>query len=95
MAALTEHVHADADERWRGVGSVSTGSGKVVAYIDVPPQPPELRPFMLRETTSTGQQKTHSVAIPIRSGAETEYDSPEALHSLIVAGRAALRQPQD
>jgi len=61
------------------------------AYIRVPRQPEELYPFMLRQTASKGGIRSTSLTIPVRSGATVEYSNPESIHSLIVAGRAALR----
>lgn len=61
------------------------------AYIEVPDQPEELRPFFLRKTLSGGGVTSTSLTIPVRTGAEVEYGTAESIHSLIVAGRVALR----
>lgn len=61
------------------------------AYIRVPPQPEELRPFFLRKTISGDGVSSTSLTIPVRTGADVEYGTPESIHSLIVAGRVALR----
>lgn len=62
-----------------------------LGYIHIPRQPEELRPFFLKSSKSKGGIKSTSLTMPVRVGASVEYDSPEAIHSLIVAGRAALR----
>lgn len=64
------------------------------AYIRVGQQAEELSPFMLRQTESKSGVRTTSLTIPVRTAAQIEYTNPESIHSLIVAGRAALRGSQ-
>jgi hypothetical protein len=71
---------------------VRLGDGKQgFAYIKIPHQPEELRPFFLRKTLSGSGVTSTSLTIPVRTGAEVEYGTAESIHSLIVAGRVALR----
>jgi hypothetical protein len=88
MQVLRARIHPCPEQLDIGrIGGVEAG----FAYILVPKQPEELRPFMLREANTKGGVRTASLTIPIRVGANVEYTSPESIHSLIVAGRAALR----
>jgi hypothetical protein len=88
MQVLRTRIHPFPEQIVVGRAS-DTDAG--FAYLRVPRQPEELYPFMLRQTASKGGVQTTSLSIPIRTGANIEYSNPESIHSLIVAGRAALR----
>lgn len=64
-----------------------------IAYIEVPSQPDNFRPFMVWGRVSDGRVRNHYFTIPIRRGSEIEYLNPASIHSHIVAGRAAKMAP--
>lgn len=67
------------------------GHGRSILTISIPPQAPALRPFLVRGLLLAGDKVIGShVAVFTRRGDETVETSAEELHSLIVAGRAAL-----
>lgn len=79
----------------QGVEVVTLGKGQAgLAYVRVPRQREELKPFFMKDALTKGGVKATSLVIPVRVGAHVEYDSPEAIHGLIVAGRAAFRLSQ-
>jgi hypothetical protein len=79
----------------QGLEVVTLGTGEVgLAYVLVPKQREELKPFFMKDALTKGGVKATSLVIPVRVGAHVEYDSPEGIHSLIVAGRAAFRLSQ-
>lgn len=68
---------------------------KHLLAIHVPPQPDYLRPFIVRGgVTAGGNTSGASFTIPHRIGDTRWNMTPEAIHSLLVAARIALRQPQ-
>lgn len=65
--------------------------GKHLCVIFVPPQPAYTQPFVVRRgTIDRGKISGSVVTVPYRTGHGKLTMSPEALHSLLVAGRAAL-----
>lgn len=67
-------------------------NGRGIAYIFVPPQGEELKPFMLYGAFSKKRLRSQSITIPTRAGIYTEYDGPASIHARITAGRVALAQ---
>lgn len=61
-----------------------------LVLIAIPPQPPALRPFLVRGVLRGERIVGSHVAIFARRGDATIEASAEELHSLLVAGRAAL-----
>jgi hypothetical protein len=58
--------------------------------IRIPPQPPELQPIFVRRAKLARKLSTEQITVPYRSDDKTEYWDAARLHSLIVAGRAAM-----
>ena len=61
-----------------------------LAAIFVPPQPPALQPFLVRGSLRGGRNVRSQIAIFKRQSDATTVVGAEELHSLLVAGRAAL-----
>ena len=61
--------------------------------IETPKQPEALKPFFVRRAQVAGRLRTEHLALPVRHGADTSHWDLAELHSLIIAGRAALAQP--
>lgn len=59
--------------------------------IFIPPQPEEIRPFLVRGALVGGKVKGSFFSMPQRRGDSKWDSSPEAVHSLLVAARAILR----
>jgi len=63
-----------------------------IVVIEVPDQPVALKPFFVRRANVAGRVRTEHLALPVRVGADTSHWDLAEVHSLIVAGRAALAQ---
>ena len=63
-----------------------------MAYIYVPPQRAELKPFVVKGVVVSGSIRAAHVSIPVRDGEDTRYADPTEVHSLLQAGRVALQQ---
>jgi hypothetical protein len=84
------------EKTYPGVADLSVelhprGKDKALGTIYVPPQPPELRPMLVRGAEIDGKVKRNFITLPSRVGASTTYADVANLHALVVAGRAALR----
>ena len=64
-----------------------------IVIIEIPEQPEALKPFFVRRAQLAGRVRTEHLALPVRLGADTSHWELAELHSLIIAGRAALAQP--
>jgi len=69
-----------------------TDPQKGLVVIEIPEQPEALKPFFVRRAQLAGRVRTEHLALPIRVGDATSHWDLAELHSLIVAGRAALAQ---
>jgi hypothetical protein len=65
-----------------------------LVIIEIPDQPEALKPFFVRRAQLAGRLRTEHLALPVRLGADTSHWDLAELHSLIIAGRAALAQPR-
>jgi hypothetical protein len=65
-------------------------AGYGLGFILVPPQPPERLPVMVRGWLDGTVVRHNFLSIPVRVGERTVFDDIASIHSLIVAGRAAL-----
>jgi hypothetical protein len=72
-----------------GVSEVRGGHG--YGWIFIPAQAQELRPFVVAGTLSGKSVMGTHVSIPFRAGEETAHLDASAVHSLLAAGRVALR----
>lgn len=70
------------------ITSVEPDKGLVV--IEVPEQSDALKPFVVRRAELAGRLRTESLTIPVRASDATAHKDIAEIHSLIVAGRAAL-----
>ena len=64
-----------------------------IVIIEIPKQAEALKPFFVRRAQVAGHLRTEHLALPVRLGADTSHRDLAELHSLIIAGRAALAQP--
>lgn len=63
---------------------------KGILVIDIPTQPPASIPFFVRRAQIAGKIRTNHFALPMTVGdSNAAWDIAE-VHTLIVAGRAAL-----
>jgi hypothetical protein len=65
---------------------------KGLVVIEIPEQPPSLKPFFVRRAQIADRVRTEHLALPIRVGDATSHWDLAELHSLVIAGRAALAQ---
>lgn len=86
---LTDRVHPGVEGL--EVRTVEHNAGRGVAFIHVPPQRPELQPFVVRGAIIAGKVHNTFVSIPERDVEDTRYSSIAEVHALLQAGRVALR----
>jgi hypothetical protein len=75
------------------VESVSSGSleDPPLLFCLVPPQPEELKPFLVHGAIAGRRVEGAFIGIPRRRGEDTIQTTPASIHSFLVAGRALLR----
>ena len=73
------------------VRTVEHNPGRGVAFIHIPRQRRELQPFVVRGAMVAGRVNNTFVSIPERYGEDTRYAGIAEVHSLLQAGRVALR----
>jgi hypothetical protein len=71
---------------------IQVGDNRGLAYIYVPPQPEERRPFLVVGAEVGGKVVSVFVSVPTRRDDDTHYRDVAALHGLLLAGRLALAQ---
>lgn len=69
---------------------IETEPGGALLLIDIPAQPPEVRPVLVKGAIAEGRVLGSHVSLVTRRGDLTVPTDPVVLHSLIAAGRAAL-----
>jgi hypothetical protein len=74
------------------VRGVDHGDGRGVAYIHVPPQADDLKPFVVKGVMRRGRIETSYVSLPIRDGEGTAIAHVSEVQELLRAGRSAMRR---
>lgn len=72
------------------IGVVEAQAGYGYGYIFIPSQPPDVLPYLVAGAITDGTVNGAHVSIPYRAGEDTAYADAARIHSLILAGRAAL-----
>lgn len=72
--------------------AIATRSGEQLVMINVPPQPDELKPFIVHGANIGHKLRDIFVSIPQREGDHSTILSPAALHARLVVGRAWLER---
>jgi hypothetical protein len=75
------------------VEEVTVGRGRLI-LLHVPPQPEELKPFLVHGAIVNGHVEGTFISIVRRRGEASIPIRPEAIHSSLAAGRALLRRGQ-
>jgi hypothetical protein len=74
------------------VSVVPRGGARGYVLIEIPRQPENLKPFLIRVgRRKTGRIVETDITVPIRIGEDTDYADAAALHGMLAAGRVALR----
>jgi hypothetical protein len=73
------------------VRAVEHEAGRGVAFIHIPPQPDDLKPFVVKGVARRGKVLTTFVSIPIRDGEGTAIAHVGDVQELLRAGRWAER----
>ncbi|MFF4514291.1 AlbA family DNA-binding domain-containing protein [Streptomyces mirabilis] len=68
--------------------------GKGIVFVHVPPQPEELKPFLVHGAVVDGQVEGAFISIVRRRGEGSIPITAPAIHSTLAAGRALLRRGQ-
>lgn len=66
--------------------------GGVLVIINVPPQPEELKPFLVHGAIVNGKVEGAFISILRRRGEDSIPITPQSIHSTLAAGRALLRR---
>jgi hypothetical protein len=74
------------------IGVVETRSGYGYGWIFIPQQSQELYPFIVSGVQAGATWLGRHLSIPMRIGEDTAYLDAAAVHSMLAAGRVALRQ---
>jgi hypothetical protein len=92
-ATLRERLTPDIPDIDIGVVPSRKSPAYGFGWIFIPAQGRELLPFMVKGAmTGAGTWKGTHISIPVRSVEDTVYTDPAAIHSMLAAGRIALRQ---
>jgi hypothetical protein len=75
------------------IRTLPTRGTRGTAYIYVPAQRDELKPFVVKGVVVSGSVRATHVCIPVRDGEDTRYAGSTEVHALLQAGRIALRRP--
>jgi hypothetical protein len=86
---ITDRVHPGVEGL--EIRTVEHGSGRGVAFIYIPPQRPDLQPFVVGGSVLDGKVRRAFVSIPTRDGEDTRYADVSEVHALLQAGRINLR----
>jgi hypothetical protein len=74
------------------VESILVGTDKMLMLIDVPPQPEELKPFLVHGAIIEGRAEGAFISIVRRRGESSIPITAPMIHSTLAAGRALLRR---
>jgi hypothetical protein len=90
-AVLRERITPAIPDLDVGVVEARAGTGYGYGWIFIPSQPAELEPFIVAGALLGTNWRGAHMSIPIRTGEDTVYLDPAAVHSMLAAGRLALR----
>jgi hypothetical protein len=86
---LRDHLHPPPDNL--RIEAVDVDHGMLI-LIDVPPQPEELKPFLVHGAVVDGKAEKEFISIVRRQGDESIPITAPMVHSMLAAGRALLRR---
>jgi hypothetical protein len=93
--AIEHRVYPPIDNM--AIELIASGSGMLV-LIDIPPQPEELKPFLVHGAIVDGRVEGAFISIVRRRGESSIPTTAPMIHSTLAAGRALLRRgllPED
>ncbi|GGJ21454.1 AlbA family DNA-binding domain-containing protein [Paenarthrobacter histidinolovorans] len=73
------------------IDAVAAGPGSEIVLVDIPPQPEELKPFLVSGAIVDGKVDGAFISIVRRRGEGSVPTTAQEIHSTLVAGRALLR----
>ncbi|MFJ4286842.1 hypothetical protein ACIPY0_14480 [Paenarthrobacter nicotinovorans] len=73
------------------IDAIPHGEGSELVLVDIPPQPEELKPFLVAGAIIDGKFDGAFMSIVRRRGDGSIPTTPQEIHSTLVAGRALLR----
>jgi hypothetical protein len=88
--AISDHLHPPPDNL--SVEAVDMPDNGMLIVIDVPPQPEELKPFLVHGAVVDGKAEGAFISIVRRRGESSIPITAQAIHSTLAAGRALLRR---
>jgi hypothetical protein len=94
--AIADHLHPPPDNL--SIETIDMPDDGMLILIDVPPQPEELKPFLVHGAVVDGEVQGAFISIVRRRGESSIPMTAPMIHSTLAAGRALLRRgepPQD
>ncbi|WP_143661903.1 ATP-binding protein [Streptomyces glaucescens] len=92
QSALEHHLYPPPD--LLDIEEISDGSGLGIVFLHIPPQPEELKPFLVHGAVVDGRMEGAFISIVRRRGEGSIPITAPAIHSTLAAGRALLRRGQ-
>jgi hypothetical protein len=90
-AVLNQRSYPPPDDLTAEVVNVKVTGGQLLV-IHVPPQPEELKPFLVQGAIVNGKVEGAFISIVRRRGEDSVPITAQAIHSTLAAGRALLRR---
>jgi hypothetical protein len=94
-AILRERLTPDVPDIDVGVIASAQSPEYGYGWIFIPAQPLELQPFMVAGALLGTKWHGAHISIPVRSGEDTVHADAAAVHTMLAAGRVALRRAPD
>jgi hypothetical protein len=88
--ALADHLHPPPDNL--SIEAIDVPYDGMLILIDVPPQPEELKPFLVHGAIVDGRVEGTFISIVRRRGESSIPITAPMIHSTLAAGRALLRR---
>ncbi|MFJ7491168.1 ATP-binding protein [Streptomyces sp. NPDC097727] len=92
QSALENHLYPPPD--LLDIEEFPDGRGQGIVFIHIPPQPEELKPFLVHGAVVDGRIEGAFISIVRRRGEGSIPITAPAIHSTLAAGRALLRRGQ-
>ncbi|MYR74737.1 MULTISPECIES: ATP-binding protein [unclassified Streptomyces] len=90
QSALENHLYPPPD--LLEIEDFSSGRGQGIVFVHIPPQPEELKPFLVHGAVVDGHVEGAFISIVRRRGEGSIPITAPAIHSTLAAGRALLRR---
>jgi hypothetical protein len=90
--AIEDHLHPPPDNL--RIEAIDAQDDGMLILIDIPPQPEELKPFLVHGAIVDGKVEGAFISIVRRRGEGSIPITAPMIHSMLAAGRALLRREE-